>query len=139
MEPWTDELSVGNAIIDDEHKKLIAMVKGVEAMIDARDSLALPQALDQLERVLCAHFTNEEDIAQAINFPFDSNRQAHKYALKEFQHMKDELVAKEGIWSDGATKHYSSFLSNWITNHVLHEDMLMKPVLKDYPYDFKPD
>jgi hemerythrin len=139
MNPWTDKLSVGNATIDTEHKNLIVMVNGIEAMIKARDSFALPQAFEQLEHYLCIHFTDEENIARAIKFPFAKNKQEHKYVLKEFQHMKNELVAKDGVWSDGAAEHYSNFLSNWITDHVLNEDMLLKPALKDYPYDFKPD
>ena len=138
MEPWMDDLSVGNAAIDADHKRLIVMVNGVEAMIRARDSFALPQALEQLEDHLYAHFVREEKIAQAVKFPFGKNKVEHEYVLKEFQHMKDELVAKEGIWSDGAAEHYSHFLSDWITGHVLHEDMLMKPVLQTYPYDFNP-
>ena len=139
MEKWTDDLSVGNASIDADHKKLIVMVNGLETMIKARDSFALPQALEQFEHHLYMHFLNEEKIAQAVNFPFGKNKLEHQYVLKEFQHMKDELIAKNGIWSDGAAEHYSHFLSDWITDHVVKEDMLMKPVLQTYPYDFKPD
>jgi len=139
MEKWTDDLSVGNASIDADHKKLIVMVNGLETMIKARDNFALPQALEQFEHHLYMHFLNEEKIAQAVNFPFDQNKLEHQYVLKEFQHMKGELIAKNGIWSDGAAEHYSHFLSDWITDHVVKEDMLMKPVLQTYPYDFKPD
>lgn len=138
MEIWTDELSVGNAAIDIDHKKLIVMVNGVEAMIRARDSFALPQALEQLEHHLYIHFVREEKIAEAVNFPFGKNKAEHEYVLKEFQNMKDELIAKEGIWSDDAADHYSHFLSDWIRDHVLNEDMLLKPVLQTYPYDFNP-
>ncbi|MDD5299772.1 MAG: hemerythrin domain-containing protein [Gallionella sp.] len=136
---WTEHLSVGNATIDSEHKSLIVMVNGIETMIKARDNFALPQAFEQLEHYLCAHFVDEENIARAVNFPFAKNKQEHDYVLKEFQNMKAELVAKDGIWSDGAAEHYSNFLSDWITDHVLKEDMLMKPALQNYPYDFKPD
>jgi len=138
MEQWSDDLSVGNAAIDSDHQKLIVMVNGVEAMIRARDSFALPQALEQLEHHLYAHFVREEKIAQAVNFPFGKNKAEHQYVLKEYQHMKDELIAKEGIWSDGAAEHYAHFLSDWIKEHVLNEDMLLKPVLQTYPYDFNP-
>lgn len=138
MEAWKDELSVGNAVIDSDHKKLIVMVNGVEAMIDARDAFALPQALEQLEHHLSVHFVNEEKIAQAVNFPFGKNKTEHQYILREFQNMKNELIAKEGIWSDGAAEHYSRFLSDWMTDHILNEDMLLKPVLQTYPYDFNP-
>ncbi|MDP2693969.1 MAG: hemerythrin domain-containing protein [Gallionella sp.] len=139
MQKWTDDLSVGNASIDADHKKLIVMVNGLETMIKARDGFALPQALEQLEHYLNVHFINEEKIAQTVNFPFGKNKLEHQYVLTEFQHMKAELIAKNGIWSDGAAEHYSHFLSDWITDHVVKEDMLMKPVLQTYPYDFKPD
>lgn len=138
METWTEDLSVGNAAIDTDHKKLIVMVNGVEAMIRARDSFALPQALEQLEQHLYIHFVREEKIADAVHFHFGKNKAEHQYVLKEFQNMKNELIAKEGIWSDGAAEHYSHFLSDWIKDHVLNEDMLLKPVLKTYPYDFFP-
>lgn len=135
---WAEHLSVGNSTIDSEHKNLIVMVNGIEAMIKARDNFALPQAFEQLEHYLCVHFVNEENIARAIKFPFAKNKQEHNHVLKEFRHMKAELVAKDGIWSDGTAEHYSSFLSDWMTDHVLKEDMLMKPVLQSYSYDFKP-
>ncbi len=136
---WAEELSVGNELIDSDHKKLITMVNGIEYMIRARDNFALPQALEQLEHWASVHFAKEENIARAIKFPFDQHSLAHKYLLKEVQHMKDELVAKDGIWSDGAAEHYSKFLSDWLANHVIDADMQMKPLLQSYPYDFKPD
>jgi len=139
MEPWTDNLSIGNASIDADHKKLIVMVNGLEAMLKARDSFALPLALEQIEQHLHAHFSSEEEIAKAVNFPFGKNKLEHQYILKEFQHMKNELIVKNGIWSDAAAEHYAHFLSDWITDHVLKEDMLMKPLLLTYSYDFTPE
>jgi len=136
---WAEELSVGNGRIDSEHKKLITMVNGIEYMIRAKDNFALPQALEQLEHWATLHFSEEESIARAINFPFDQHSLAHKYLLKEIRYMKDELVAKDGLWSDDASEHYSSFLSDWLSKHVTDVDMKMKPVLQNYPYDFKPD
>ena len=136
---WTNQLSVGNAVIDSEHQNLIVMIDRIESMIRAKNASSLPQELEQFEHYLCVHFINEEKLAQAVNFPFGKNKLEHQYVLKEFQHMKAELIAKNGIWSDGAAEHYSHFLSDWITDHVIKEDMLMKLVLQTYPYDFKPD
>lgn len=136
---WKEELSVGNATIDSDHKKLIVMVNGLEAMIKARDNFALAQAFEQIERHLCAHFVNEEKIAEAVHFSFGRNKLEHQHLLKEFQHMKDELVVKNGIWSDSASEHYGRFLSNWVIGHILNEDMLMKPALQSHPYDLKSD
>ena len=138
---WSEQLSVGNAMMDSEHKNLICMVNNVVRAIRARDSSALPQAFEQLEECLRAHFVNEEKMAQAINFPFIQNELEHKYVLKSLHLISDavaSMAAKNGVWAEDAAEHYSEFLSDWLTNHVIREDMLMKPMLQTYPYDFKP-
>lgn len=138
---WSEELSVGNAMIDSEHKDLIGMVNNVERLIRARDGSSIPQAFEQLEECLCAHFANEEKIARAINFPFTHNAQEHGYVLKSLHLIRNAvsaMAAKNGIWAEDASEHYSEFLRDWLTNHVAKEDMLMKPLLQTYPYDFSP-
>lgn len=136
---WTDELSVGNAIIDSEHRNLLNMVSGLVHAIKTRDNPALRQAFKMLEDWLCAHFANEEKIAQAIDFPFPRAKQAQQYSLKELQHLRDELIAKDGSWSESATEHYANYLKNWIVDeHIVKLDMQMKPVLQKYPYNFLP-
>lgn len=136
---WSTQLSVGNEMIDSEHRNLLNMINDVERAIRAKDGVALLQAFKRLEDGVCVHFVNEEKIARAVNFPFTQNKPEHQYVQKEFQHIRDELVDKNGVWSESAAEHYSYFLSEWMIQHVLQEDMLMKPVLQSYPYDFKPD
>lgn len=134
---WTDQLSVGNARIDSGHINLINMVDSVVNTIRSRESSALSQALNMLEYRLRIHFADEERIAQAINFPFAQHKQAQKYALKELQHLKDELASKDGYWSESAVEHYANFLKNWIIDqHIIKSDMQMKPALQKHPYEF---
>lgn len=135
---WTEQLSVGNAMIDTEHKDLLDKINVVERAIRARDSVALSQSFKLLEDCVRMHFADEELLAQTINYPFEHNKMEHQYVQKEFQFMRDELVAKNGVWSESAAEHYSYFLSEWMVQHILNEDMLMKPMLQTYPYDFKP-
>lgn len=136
---WTNELSVGNAVIDAEHKNLISMVNDITHAIRTRDCSALAQAFEMLESWLHVHFRNEEQIALAAKFDFSSHKAKQQYALKELQHMRDELVGKDGVWSDGAVDHFARYLKYWmIDKHIIELDMQMKPVLQDYPYDFMP-
>jgi len=135
---WSQELSVGNAMIDSEHKNLIVMVNSLRDMIGAKDCSALPQAFEQLEYCLSAHFANEAKLAQAINFPFSYNALAHQHLQNALQLIKDAVAVKSGIWAADAAEHYSEFLSDWLTSHVINEDMLMKPALLAYPYEFNP-
>lgn len=136
---WDSHLSVGNAMIDDEHKNLIVAVNSVEHAIGTRDYVALAKAFDLLDTYMHIHFRNEEKIAQAVNFPFSQNQMEHRYLLKEMRYMREQLDARNGIWSEEMVKKYSRFLGGWMTDHIIKEDMQLKPVLEKYPYDFKPD
>lgn len=136
---WEEGLSVGNAMIDSDHKHLLVVINNVEHAIRAKDSIGLSREFKLLEELMRIHFTNEEKIAQAVNFPFTNNKLEHYYMLKVLQQIGDELDAKNGILSEEATEHFSNFLNDFITEHIRKEDMLMKPVLQTYPYNFKPD
>jgi len=136
---WTNNLSIGNAIVDAEHRNLIAMVNDINLWIKTRDGRALLQAFKLLENWLCVHFVNEEKIAQAIQFPFAQHKLAQQHSLKELQYMREEWVAKNGAWSDGAAKHIARSLKNWmIDEHIVKLNMLMKPMLQNYDYNFWP-
>ena len=140
MKPeWSTQFSVGNEMIDSEHRNLLKMIHDVESAIRAGNSSTLPQSFKLLEDCVAAHFTDEEKIAQAIGFDFTQNKLEHQYVQNELRHMVEDLVAKNGAWSESVAAHYSFFLSEWMVEHILQEDMLMKPVLQTYPYDFKPD
>ena len=137
---WTNKLSIGNAIIDAEHRNLIVMGNDIQREIKSRDCSALSQAFKLLENWLCVHFVNEEKIAQSIKFPFAQHKLAQQHSLKELQHMRNELAAKEGMWSDSAVAHFTRSLKNWmIDEHIFKLDMQMKPVLQNYDYNFWPD
>lgn len=136
---WKNFWSVGNAIIDSEHRNLLEMAYGIEAMIKKGDISAVSQELEQFEYWLCDHFENEEEIALAINFDFFKNGLEHQKLLEEFHRMKDELMSYGNTLPTGAAKRYSHFLDEWLVAHILKEDMLMKPLLQAHAYDFMPD
>ncbi len=133
---WSNELSVGNAVIDSEHRNLIVMVNGLEAAIRAKDGSSLSQELEQIEYWLCAHFKNEKRIASAVGFDVARIESLHRSLLEEFQRMKNRLDALNGTWSDRVAKQWYRHLCEWITGHVVEKDMLMKPVLESHEYNF---
>jgi len=136
---WTDGISVGNAVIDSDHKNLIGIANNVNRAIRSRDSATLSKAFVHLENWLCVHFANEKRIAHAVNFNFSGHEQEQQYALNELQHLRDELAAKRGIWSDGAVEHFTGFLKHWlIDDHIVRLDMQMKPALQAHDYTFWP-
>lgn len=139
MITWTKKLSVGNALIDAEHRNLISMVNDVVHAIRAIDCSALSEELRLLEDWLGVHFANKEKFAQTVSFDFTQHKLAQTHLLKELQYLRDELTAKDGIWPDDAVKYYSNFLKKWvIDDHIIKLDMLMKPSLQTRGYNLMP-
>lgn len=136
---WTEQLSVGNAILDADHRCLLSFVNDVANAIRAGDGSSLAQGFGLLENCLGVHFENEEKIALAIKLPFGQIKLAQQYSLKELQLMRNELVGRGGIWSDNMAEHFSQSLKKWmIDEHIIKRDMLMKPVLQTHDYNFWP-
>lgn len=136
---WTKRLSVGNAVIDSEHRNLISMTRDVRHEIRWGDAVSVLRAFDMLESWLRVHFANEEKIAQAIRFPFDNHRSAQRRLLKEFRQMRKDLAAANVPWSNGAIKYFSRHMKNWIIDmHIVEWDMRMKPALQPLGYGFLP-
>jgi len=136
---WSKKMSIGNEIIDTEHKKILDLVNEVESVIKKKDSALFMQALDMLEKFTRSHFEHEEKIAHAIDFPFEEHDMEHQYILGEFRAIKDRVADNQGKWSESVAEHYYMFLSTWAIDHVMEDDMKMKPLLETYPYNFKPD
>lgn len=136
---WPKRLSVGNAVIDAEHRNLIFIISDIESLIKEKDGLALPQAFEQLERWLCIHFANENSIARSVNYDMTRHKLAQQKLQQEIRRLRDELLSKSSMWSEDEIRYYSAYLKNWLIEHIIESDMLMKPVLQNLPYDFLPE
>lgn len=133
---WADYLSVGNDLIDGDHKKLIIAVNNVAQAIETRDRAALSKAYKLLNALMSLHFINEEKIAKAVNIPFEANNLHHLQLMDEIKYMIVKLDNLQSIWPDHVVKMYSRFLNEWVIKHIVEDDMKMKPVLETYPYNF---
>lgn len=136
---FSKELSVGNRILDTEHKKLHGIINGIADSIAARDNTALLDAFELLESGLRAYFVVEESIAQAVDFDFTQHRLAHQGLLNKFQRIKVELMAKNGMCSKFDDECYIDSLRNCLIRHIKVDDKPLKIVLETHFYDFKPD
>lgn len=137
---WKKELSVGNAVIDSEHRNLINMINEIKHAIKIGERSALLHAFMMIEQWLCTHFENEEQIARAIGFSFEQHKQMQQQALREFRYMRDELMDKGDKWPAKVANRFIRSLKSWmIDDHIIKLDMLMKPALQNYDYNFLPD
>ena len=135
---WRKHLSVGNAVLDFEHKKLLGMINSIEYAISKKDSSAMLEMIKLFKDSVDTHFASEARFAQAFNFHFEQHELAHQHLQKELQRTVEELDVKAGTWPEYVMDYYPQLLRDWLIQHITCEDMKMKPVLQSHPYDFKP-
>lgn len=136
MSIWTGELSVGNRVIDTEHKKLHDIANRLIHLFAARNLAALLEAFEQLENCLYAYFAIEERIAQAVNLDFDRHRLEHQRLLNEVQRIKSGLTACNCACPDDGN--YAHCLMGCLIKHIKEEGYPLKIVLNTHLYDFTP-
>ena len=134
---WREQLSVGNDIIDNDHKYLIDIINLIEHSFATKNLNALAEALDSLTQYSKSHFAHEEKIAQAVGYKQIAylNR-SHSGLVKQLDKAKNELNEISQEWSSEIAAHFNQFLRDWLINHVIKEDLLMKPALQKYPPNF---
>jgi len=133
---WREQLSVGNDLIDADHQSLIDIINKADRSLQAMSRAGLLTALEDLDKYSRLHFSLEEKIAEAVGFSdLGSLHASHMLLLETLNHIAQELGEQ---WDKAAADHFGQFLRDWLINHVIKEDMLLKPYLKKYSPRFDP-
>ncbi|GAB5604358.1 bacteriohemerythrin [Sideroxyarcus sp. TK5] len=136
---WREQLSVGNNIIDEDHKYLIEIINRVETCLAKKDMAALKAELQRLHDYSQLHFDREEKIAIAVGYQQTPGlQQSHQSLMEKLGKMESGFVNAEQTWSPELTRGFADFLRNWLIDHVIKEDLLMKPSLQKYSPAFSP-
>jgi len=135
---WTNQLSVGNRLIDSAHEDILGKLNRIGHLVGTGDRAALPEALKLLEECLHACFEVEERIAQAINFDFSRHKLAHQHLLNDFQRKAKILTTQGDAWDEEEGNAFVTHLVKSVIQHIKMEGMVMKPVLDTHYYDFNP-
>ena len=134
---WRQQMSVGNLILDMDHKYLISLINLVEcAMRHPNEFDALEMAVNQLVNYAKEHFVREERIQLYLEYSYYLD---HKLSHQKLLDRLEEIVTRilkfresgECLKDSGAD--IANLLRDWLLNHVLKEDMLMKPDLEKAP------
>ena len=133
---WREQLSVGNDLLDTDHKHLIGIINQVENCLAMEDWDELRKALDSLSLYSRAHFAAEEKIARAVGYPHVfSLHESHQALMDKLEQVKQELVKE---WTPALVESFKTLLRSWLIQHVIKEDLLMKPYLIKWSPEFDP-
>lgn len=125
---WNNNLSVGIAVIDEDHKKLVAMVNELyDAVQGGHGKEALGKILDGLINYTVLHFAREEKFFLETGYP---DAIAHK---KEHADLTKQVLDVQTKYKSGATSTLSlevmNFLKNWLVKHIQGSDKKYGPYL----------
>ncbi len=113
---WTESFSVGNDLIDGDHKHLIDLInKLFGAISSGQGNAVLGEILSELICYVETHFQREEVLMQQIGYAgFEKHKAAHDKLMAEVE----ELQAR---FADGLVVSPMSvfnFLGDWLFKHI---------------------
>ncbi len=119
---WDEGMSVGIDTLDDDHKKIIAILAELlSAAHDKVSSKTIEEIFTELEHYVVLHFQREEELLTQINFTdLDNHKKSHQAFIDKIPELKQEWLAKDSF--ETAEK-ITYFLQQWIVNHILVEDL----------------
>lgn len=133
---WRDQLSVGNDLIDSDHKYLIEIINKAEVNLKANNRAALLRVLDELSAYGKTHFEREELIAHAVGYPGAAQlHESHGNLVTALDKFRDDTGS---VWTADAATQFTTFLRDWLIQHLIKEDLPMKPWLIKHSPRFDP-
>lgn len=136
---WREEMSVCNKAIDTDHQYLIEIINLIEQSLLTKNRDELTKQLGNLTQYSHVHFEREERISAAAGYAqVPSLSQSHLSLMSRLDQVRGEFDDAGDQWSSEAAEHFTIFLRNWLIDHVIKEDLLMKPSLQKFPPTFDP-
>jgi hemerythrin len=118
---WTEKLSVGVGVLDEDHKRLVGMVNELyDAMQAGHGKETLGRILNELVRYTQVHFAREEKFFDQTGY---AARAAHK---PEHDNLTAQVLDVQKKYQADAAASLSidvlRFLKNWLINHIQVND-----------------
>jgi hemerythrin len=117
---WSSSLSVDVSGMDQEHRKLIALVNDLnEAMKQGRSKDEMDRVFSELARYTQSHFASEERYMEKIGYPGLTRH------MKEHAELMTQVAAFKADYDAGKAMisvKLMGFLRDWVRNHIQKSD-----------------
>jgi hemerythrin len=124
---WDDIYSVGNALIDAQHRRLFDIANRFGDAFQARaDRSTLLMIFDELLAYTSTHFSDEEALMRANNYPdYTTHKLNHEKLVGLVSTYRAQLISGY----EGIETRIMDFLKMWLNGHILGMDRNYKPYL----------
>jgi hemerythrin-like metal-binding protein len=125
---WSDEFSVGIESIDEQHKKLINMIKNLyDALANGRVSDVMDEIFSGMFDYTDQHFSYEETLFDKYDYPdAEAHKEEHAELHRQLVKLKNDIYSGDHFMSEVLLL---KFLEDWLINHILKTDKKFGPYL----------
>ena len=118
---WSEEISVGDELLDSQHRQLLLQVnKLLEAMLEG-DVEVINNVIDFLDTYISQHLTHEELYMTEHKYPqVEEHKQLHKNFIDSYESFKKRLQ-QQGP-NESLVMDVENYIGNWWMNHIGVED-----------------
>ena len=118
---WTEEMSVGVEVLDEDHRKLINLINDLhDGIVSGRGTERLGRVLEGLIGYTRTHFQREEEFFALTDFPDAVEHIMEHRRLTEVVGSASERYNKGQF--DALSLEMIDFLKTWLHEHVLGSD-----------------
>ena len=129
MFEWRADFELGIQLIDDQHKKLLAVGNRISHLLadhddDSDDYDKIIGVIDELKEYTVYHFNTEEELFKRYNYPdYEAHKKEHDNFIAyidtfDFSTIDDD---QKKVIRDLLKK-----VINWVFNHIITTDFLYK-------------
>lgn len=133
---WTEDLAVGNAVIDTQHRELFRRINDlVLAVHHSVCKYKISDVIKFLEEYISFHFGEEEGLMLSRSYPgYRAHKEQHEKFKRNFMKLKKELIKLDGgkkPGSYGLSVRTNQVVVDWIVEHIARVDKLLGEFLKE--------
>ena len=118
---WTEEMSVGVAILDEDHRRIMKMINMLYlAMQEGKGKQIMTEIIHDLFAYINLYFETEEEMFDQTGYEGGPEQKAehHKMKTKSLEMKQNFLNAPESV----TPIELLVFLKDWWVNHIMHTD-----------------
>ena len=125
---WSEAMSVGHPELDNDHRVLIDLINQLAAADDCNDRASAEFVIDELIQYTMQHFAREEELLERLDYhELTQHMGSHVALTRRVMALRERFVT--GL-SNRLSTDILDFLSTWLANHILKDDMLYAPLVK---------
>ena len=119
---WNEGMSVGIDAIDEDHKKIIAILAKLTSAEHGKTSEKTINAIfTELESYIALHFSREEALLEQVCYAdLKAHKASHEKFIEYLPRLKEEWLTKNCV---DCCEKVTAFLHQWIVKHILIDDL----------------